>query len=529
MFLFRLLKSARVKDRFSRSLLVAISYLSVAFPLQKGMACGIEWNEPKSHFDGVDYQGHVMLVEHLGEIDAGRGLKLPFYAVFGSNSGNNSPYAGYGWTVPLLEARIVQVDEGTFKLDQPDGWFRLFWRVKNSPNILQGQGGWKAEIRGDTITAWADCGSKLTFSKGWLVSMQLKDRRFDFVHERGRVAAIREAGRTILRVEEDTITGAVKGFWLNDSRRIWIERTKRPRVQIVNHQKLVSGMDLSLSKITTAPEMISIINYAVDENLNPTLRKGNRLVVWDASSKKIIRDDAWRYEIDKEVSPFDSAAIKRTKANGQSEFWHNDSAKGIETIQVNATKKVTYRFSSGILAGLVRQMEETRDGTVKSIYKAFYDENGHLIREVDKDGNITTYITQVENGETIVRAMENGIELWSEHRSLNGRTANRKYRSGFESEVVEGSEGGRSIKIKLANGRKRTIQIDSIGCRKVVIDEGKGGIEYYDSANKLLRKIDSTGNIVDYVYNFSSNALVRDAFMDAFPREKYPIKEPECI
>lgn len=125
------------------SAVVKIAFLSLLLSSVVHAGCGIGWEEPRSHFEGVDHQGYVMFTERLGEIDAGakpggegdaaEPLLLPIYAIFNSNSGNNSPYAGVGWTVPLLESRMVQTDENAFRLDKPDGWFRSFYRDKKNP------------------------------------------------------------------------------------------------------------------------------------------------------------------------------------------------------------------------------------------------------------------------------------------------------------------------------------------------------------------------------------------------------------
>ncbi|MBE2205690.1 MAG: hypothetical protein IAE94_15265 [Chthoniobacterales bacterium] len=374
--------------------------------------CGIGWTEPKSHFEGVDYQGHVMHVEKLGDLHAGKGLSLPIFAVFTSHSGNDSPYAGHGWTVPLLESRMLQVDENGFKLDQPDGWFRMFGRDKNNPNILNGQGGWKAEIRGDTITAWADCGSKLVFNKGRLVSMQLKDRKFDFLYEGNRVSEIREGAMPVLRVEKEAISGEVTGLRLADNRQIGLERSERPRVQVINNQNLVGGMGQSLSKITRADGTVRTIDYAVDDKLNPTMKLGDRLIVWNPASKKIVKDGDWTYDIKAGAGPFDNAAIGRKNAQNQSEFWHRDGVKGEEIVQeIDGVKKRVSWFTSGKLAGKLRSRTifESSNRVDQTSYS--YDEKGRALREVFPTGDSAEYIYLNDSSTNYIKIwrMSNGL------------------------------------------------------------------------------------------------------------------------
>jgi YD repeat-containing protein len=393
--------------------LVRSFFFSTLILPSMALGCGIGWTEPKSHFDGVDYQGHVMQVEKLGDLDAGRGLSLPIFAVFTSHSGNNSPYAGHGWSVPLLESRMLQVDENGFKLDQPDGWFRMFGRDKDNPNILNGQGGWKAEIRGDTITAWADCGSKLVFNKGRLVAMQLKDRKFDVLYEGNRVSEIREGAMPILQVEKKAITGEVTGFRLADNRQIALELSQRPRVQVINNQNLVGGMDQSLSKITKADGTVRSIEYAVDDKLNPTMKLGDHLIVWNPDSKTIIKDGIWTYDIKPGAGPFDNAAIGRKNSNNQSEFWHRDGAKGEEIVQgIDGVKNVTSWFTSGKLAGKIRKVEEFRGNSSNVLRQLSYNEEGRLVREVSENGRAETFTYDQEgNRFSSTKPMANSDEL----------------------------------------------------------------------------------------------------------------------
>ena len=115
--------------------------------------------------------------------------------------------------MPLLESRIVQMDENSFKMERPDGWFRVLTRESKAPKILS-NGDWKAEINGETITAWAECGSKLVFQRGRIVSMQLKDRKFDYIYDGNKVSEIREGAVPLLRVEREMVSGEVTGLRL---------------------------------------------------------------------------------------------------------------------------------------------------------------------------------------------------------------------------------------------------------------------------------------------------------------------------
>lgn len=366
----------------------ALLALALGLVVYGAQGCGIDWNSlPKNHFDGVNEFGFVSIWENIGSIPLGGGLNLPLNANFRSDRTTSSSTLGSGWHLALLDANIVQIDERTFMMFDPAGPFRFFWRDSKNPNVLSGQAGWKAEIgnggSGDTITAWADCGGvKLVFSKGRIASMQLKDKVLTYNYQNGQISEIRDGNTPILKVEKAPITGEVTGLTLANNQKIQLERGNRPRVQVVNAQQLISGVEPSLSKVTKSDGTAITFDYAVDQKLNPTLKIGNRLIRWNSATKTIISDDAWVYDIKPSEDRFANAAIGRSDATGgQKEFWYSDSKRGVETMRFadGKTKEVS-RFSSGNLRGLVREVRESDDGTNKIVLRINYNEAGSALR-----------------------------------------------------------------------------------------------------------------------------------------------------
>ena len=129
--------------------------------------------------------------------------------------------------------------------------------------------------------------------------------------------------------------------------------------------------------------------------MRPTLKIGDRLIVWDAGSRHIVKHGEWTYTITEpdEKYPLDNAAIGRKNAKGQTEFWHRDGRNGQEITQgVDGVRKIRTWFTSGILAGKVRKAVEVAGEKTATIYRAAYDENGRLLRDM-----------MVLNGQTTVR------------------------------------------------------------------------------------------------------------------------------
>ncbi|HEY5811999.1 MAG TPA: RHS repeat domain-containing protein [Terrimicrobiaceae bacterium] len=355
----------------------------------------MNWDEPQSHFKGVSFQGYVFAVEDFGEIDMGEGLKLPLRGIFRSESSAISPYAGAGWDIPLLESHIVQIDEGWFRMVEPTGWFRLFWRDDKHPTVLNGQGGWKAEIRGNTITAWADCGgSKLVYNSGKITQLQIKDRTFHYIYSGSRVSEIREAGRMVLKVESDPRTDAVNGL-SNGERKIQIELAGHPQVQVINGQNVVGAMQKSLGKASFSEGTVKSYEYPIDENekLEPALKIGeDRRIVWDPVTKLIKRDGEWTYNIKLGKIPGSNPAIGRVNTAKEREFWHNDAVEGKETIQgINGVKTITSWFTTGKLKGMTRKIEEDSGGKITVLKQFIYGEDGRLLREIGPKGDVETF------------------------------------------------------------------------------------------------------------------------------------------
>jgi hypothetical protein len=374
----------------------AVIFLVVVLAALRSSGCGLDWTLPDNHFDGVNEMGYVSHWEKIGEVDCGDGVTMPIHVNFNSSRESVSPYLGKGWTLALLESRIVQTKENEFKLTQPEGRFRYFWRNKAQGAILEGQGGWKAEIRGDTITAWAECGWKLIYLKGRLSAIvNPHNRRFDFVAMPGGMTHIREGGATKLAVEYDESNGATRALLFN-GRRLDVTHAQRPRIETRGGLHVVAGFDPSLGMISEAGGARSRnFEFSVNEKMEPKLTMSgggmaNKVVTWDPSTKFIRSDTGWVYQITRGASPLTNAAISRTNAEGKGEFWHYDATSGTDTtMSLDGVKRVAKAFVAGKLAGKIRTLTESspaEPGPV-TVYQAGYDEVGRVIREgfVDRE------------------------------------------------------------------------------------------------------------------------------------------------
>lgn len=450
----------------------SLSIPQVAYPRDIG------WGIQPNHFDGVDNRGNVALTQEIGEMETGQGFQLPIYALFNSESEYCSPFAGYGWRIPILESSFVQFDENWFRVFFPNGGVRFFVRDKKNINILNTSGGWwKGKIQGNTATVWSKRGNKLVFRNGRIVSMKLEEGNFNYVYEKDNAVKILEGSRTVLKVEKELSTGKMILLTPLNKQKTSFERGQRPRVQIINKQKCIGGMEESLSKIIQPDGTIWLFEYGTNENLNPTmkitppemaldkaelntalqtmvqgeawksaeenalkeklgplydphdwsaldeinpiLKFPDREIVWDAATRKVIRDGVWTYSIKPGSTPEANAAITRTNMRNQKEFWHRNEAKGEEISEdIDGVRKITTWFTSGRLRGRTRKEEEIENGMTKSFCKYSYNEKGQLIRirrettdtflVYEEDGRLAGL---VQNGQLIRNYTENAASL----------------------------------------------------------------------------------------------------------------------
>jgi hypothetical protein len=349
-------------------------------------ACGIDWKVPANHFDGVNEWGKLSYWRQIGKIDLGDNLEIPLIIGFNPTRGD-SPYLGRGWMVCLLESNFVQVDENKFLLTQPDGISRQFWRGKPTDTVLQGQGGWKGEIRDNSITIWAECGWKLTFTKGKITSIATpKNRAINLVYTNGRVSEIQEQGRTVLRVESDLMSGRVNGLSYGTNH-IGIELGDKPKVETIQGLNVVAGNEQSLHKLMLSGGTEAVYDFGVDEKLQPTLKisgDASRLFAWSPTTGQALRDGELRYDITPGAERFDLAKIVQTDEKGSIASWKAE--KGVTSIRFPDGSEIrTEKFTSGNLANRLRKRSKIANGKETILYKPIYNEQGEVIRAIVHD------------------------------------------------------------------------------------------------------------------------------------------------
>ena len=372
--------------------------MAALLPLQ-GFGCGVEWKVPKDHFDGVNEYGYVSYWDKIADLDLGEGLSIPLVIGFQSDREWSSPYLGYGWILPLFDSNLVQTGENSFEMIAPDGYTVPLGRDGKKPTILSGPKGWKGEISGDTITLWADCGWKLTYTKGKITTIGTPKGKTLLIGRDGTGVA-KDAtydGKVVVRVERD-FKGLVTGLVLGD-KRIGLEQTEKPRIQSILGKNVVGGKDMSLGKVTCEGDVVKTCEYGVSDGLQPKLTvadtgKPSRQIAWDPASRFIMSDGDWKYDIKPSPTKGFNASIGRKNKANQEELWFLDSAGGQEIIrEINGFVSNRRWFTSGILAGKPRS--DTRGSVVAK--KFIYNDKGELDRLIQPDSQIQFDCSSKEN------------------------------------------------------------------------------------------------------------------------------------
>jgi len=339
---------------------------------------------------------------------------------FQSDRERSSPYLGYGWILPLFDSNLVQTGENSFEMIAPDGYTVPLGRDGKKPTILSGPKGWKGEISGDTITLWATCGWKLTYTKGKITSIGTPKGKTLLI-SRDATGVAKEAtydGKVVVRVERD-FKGLVTGLVVGD-KKIGIEQAEKPRIQSILGKNIVAGKDMSLGNVSSESGVIKTYDYGVTDALQPKVTvtdtgKPPRQIAWDPVSRFIMSDGDWKYDIMPSPTKGFNASIGRKNKANQEELWFLDSAGGRETmLTADGTKTLRQWFTSGLLNGKARSITIIKGQSAKLLWKYFYDENGNLARET-RDNNMTITFKHCVDGSIIsYYSSESGKNYYSE-------------------------------------------------------------------------------------------------------------------
>ncbi len=387
-----------------QAILGAVVVTSLA-TVPSAKSCG-DFRKPETHFDGVNEYGFVSYWDQLGEIKLADGSVLPLIMGFRSDweTLSPSPHLGSGWLLGLLDAHFVQRSENAFDMISIDGYTVPFGRDPKNSSILNGAQGWKAEIKGDVVTAWAECGWKLQFTKGKISAITTpKNSAIEIRRDRtGLVTNVVEGTKVILKTSTDS-KGRINGLSLGNGDEFLFNLAERPKIQRINDINVIGSKEYSISSIQMPNNKRKDYDYTPNSLLQPRITVSDseietRSLTWDPTSRLIIGDGVWTYTIVPADNPGHNAAISRTNLEGVKQSWFYDLSKGEEVSSTGKIVTTKRHFTSGLLAGKLRDITvlDNNTGTLTKLHSTSYNEAGEVIREqrrskefVYKNGRLT--------------------------------------------------------------------------------------------------------------------------------------------
>lgn len=213
------------------------------------LANPVNLEAPSNSIGAADSHGNFRLWREIDEVDFGKDLTLPLRVEFSSANQGNSPCAGRGWWIPLLEARAFLKRETMMQATLLCGKSMFLRRAKNAPNTFHTlDKEWTGIVNGENIIISRPDGWELRYHQGLIRQLKTDTGRLlTWTRSGNLVTEIREEGGSgaALRVLT-TFGGVPNGFEVN-GRKHRFDLDKRPRVQHVNGQNLIGSLDPSLS------------------------------------------------------------------------------------------------------------------------------------------------------------------------------------------------------------------------------------------------------------------------------------------
>jgi hypothetical protein len=354
-------------------------------------ACGLLWVPPSAPISNAASDGTLSYWTTLTTINP-QGIQIPILIGFSSSSAVPS-LIGPGWTLPIIDSNIIQVDQNDFLLTLPDGRKDRLTRDISMPDLLKGNG-WVANISGNKIECKAECGWSLSFTHGKLTSITTPNSKV-FTISRDDIKKdyhISDGIQEVLAVSPFMSKDGKSAYKVSAGRSdsiLWLG--KRPFVQSIGGQRVIGSMVESLSGIEHENLLQNTFAFDVDKNIRPTLKVLDHAFVWNSDSGQLLSDGVFEY---KTRSVGGVNCLSRETPDGDCEVFGSDNEKGI-FVRKNFQRPFEREkiFTSGVLAGKPRSIDISMNGNTWEEKKRFsYDTSGNAIRVISKVNNITSEV-----------------------------------------------------------------------------------------------------------------------------------------
>jgi YD repeat-containing protein len=295
---------------------------------------------------------------------------------------------GRGWSIPLLESKLVQSSESVFMTEQPDGWVRKFSRSQSDPNLLVDQGGWKGLVGSKEIILWAECGWKLIYRNGQLKRLETPQNEIISVeYQNGIPHALSVDGREILALEKEE----PDQYRIDTARGSSLfQMAQGPVFSMVEGKVLVASVEPILGQISSMSGKTSFI-YDLSTQGNPIFKYSKKEATasleWDFATSRLKTDGTFEYRVNAGERDAPLTVVRKNK-QGVEESIFADRGRGIARRVKNGLLIESHSFVGGVMKGKERTRTVSSADNAKILFTDtfVYDEKGvrlRTIREID--------------------------------------------------------------------------------------------------------------------------------------------------
>jgi len=368
----------------------------------------VDLSAPGGGLGAANSKGYLEIwseIEDAG-IDFGEGSYLPLRYKFSSDNSTGG-ILGPGFYMPMLEAKNVLIRESTMRAYLPCGKGLYFWKDRVDPNKFQTPDkewtGYLKHDGGDDFIVWRDDGWTILYHDGRLTSITTDEHHvftWDYDGNTHMATGISEDGKSLVTVEPNQ-QGLLDAIVIN-GKRYEMGYAERPLTEMLLGQPVIKQLAIALASFKYPDGKTDAFKFALTPRLVPTLTftgptQQQTIYTWDAATNHIATeqgpDGNWTYKVGAITSQFGLPSLSRTDAQGKTEGISVDNNVGTYKVwDTDGVTTITHVFESpGPLYQKLRSIEKTANGVTTTIFKAYYNAEGNLIRKIDENNIITSY------------------------------------------------------------------------------------------------------------------------------------------
>lgn len=336
--------------------------------------CGFISYTPQRVINELDGQGYFFKSFSLANARLSGGGDFDVRLEWQLNAANkSSSCAGRDFFLPFFDASVVRVDDVTWKVFKPDGYWLIFKKTKEDGQkvFLESGNSWKGSIIGNRFTMTTSCGASFTYVNGEIHEAKVKNDRFVWRRDGDSVVDVVDNGSVFVRLKKEP-------------NQLSISTNKGEGCVVALRKASEVGGDSSISVVSISPAKgpaVAVSAQAVGGRMMAVSFGSSERYVYDTQTGDPVEDLKYRYSIRRDsLSPL-VIDVRReaVRAPGFIQRWAFDGVKGEEFVQLSRlfTKK-TYRFTSGQLLGEVKALEYSIGGVAYAVQRVF-DENGGFL------------------------------------------------------------------------------------------------------------------------------------------------------